>query len=152
MPPDLTHAPADFGPGVSPGSAPVSTGDRHLLRYLLIGATASAIDVALFALLYNVAGTSPLAAHSVAVPAAVLFSFFVNARHNFRTSDHMVLRLISFVVVCTIGYLAGFGVIALVQMAGWGTNIGKIASLPVVFVIQFVLNSRITFRKAAPRG
>lgn len=127
-------------------------GHSHLLRYLLIGGAASAIDVALFGILYNLVGTTPLVAHSVAVPSSVLFSFLVNARHNFRTSDHMALRLFSFVIVCSIGYLAGFGVIALVERMGWGANLGKIASLPVVFIIQFVLNSRITFRKAAPRG
>ena len=77
----------------------------------------------------------------------MLFSFIVNARHNFKTSDHMALRLFSFVVVCTIGYLSGFGVIELARQQGMDANIGKIISLPVVFALQYVLNSRITFYK-----
>lgn len=120
----------------------------HLLKYLLIGGTASAIDVALFLVLFNFVGTSALVAHSISVPVSVLFSFFVNARHNFRTNDYMVLRLISFVVVCTIGYAAGYLVIAGAAQFGAGENLGKILSLPVVFIIQFVLNSKITFRPA----
>lgn len=122
---------------------------HHLVKYLLIGGTASAIDVALFLVLFNLVGTSALVAHSISVPTSVLFSFFVNARHNFRTSDLMALRLFSFVVVCLIGYLAGYGIIAAAAAAGLGENVGKILSLPVVFLIQYGLNSRITFRRVA---
>jgi dolichol-phosphate mannosyltransferase len=120
---------------------------QHLLKYLLIGGTASAIDVVLFLLLYNVVGTGALVAHSISVPTSVLFSFIVNARHNFKTSDHMALRLFSFVVVCTIGYLSGFGVIELCRQQGLDANLGKMISLPVVFALQYVLNSKITFYK-----
>lgn len=126
---------------------------RHatLLKYFVIGATASAIDVVLFLLLYNVVGTPALAAHSVSVPTAVLFSFIVNARHNFKTTSHTALRLLSFVIVCTIGYATGYAVIELCRAGGLGANIGKIVSLPVVFVLQYVLNSRITFYQSHSR-
>ncbi len=120
----------------------------QVVRYLLIGGTASAIDVILFLALYEIVGTSALVAHSISVPTSVLFSFFTNARHNFHTNDHMLLRLISFVMVCIIGYLAGFAVILGVEQMGFDASVGKIASLPVVFVIQYVLNSKITFRPA----
>lgn len=120
---------------------------HHLLKYLLIGASASALDVILFLALYNLAGTSAMVAHGISVPISVIYSFAVNARHNFRTTDHVALRLVSFAVVAAIGWLAGYGVIELASAAGFGANAGKILSLPVVFVIQFVLNSRITFRK-----
>lgn len=119
---------------------------QHLLKYLLIGGAASALDVVLFLVLFNLMGTSPLVAHSISVPTSVIFSFVTNARHNFHTNDKLVLRLVSFVFVCAIGYIAGFAVIAEVAQLGLGENVGKIASLPVVFVIQYALNSRITFR------
>jgi putative flippase GtrA len=121
---------------------------RTLVKYFVIGAAASAIDVLLFLFLYNLVGASPLLAHSISVPTAVLFSFFINARHNFKTTDHTALRLLSFVIVCTIGYGAGYGVIELCRAAGLGANLGKVISLPVVFVLQYALNSRITFHKA----
>jgi putative flippase GtrA len=118
---------------------------RQLIIYFVIGASASLIDVLLFMFIYNAMHAPAIVAHSISVPTAVLFSFVVNTRHNFKTTDHVALRMISFAVVCLIGYAAGFGVIELCKQAGIGANIGKIASLPVVFVIQYVLNSRITF-------
>lgn len=121
---------------------------QQLLKYLLIGGAASAIDVLLFMALYNFAGFTEWQSHSVSVPTSVLFSFLINARHNFKISDHMWLRLTSFSIVCLIGFFVGYGVIEAVGAAGVDANIGKLASLPVVFVLQYVLNSRITFRKA----
>ena len=127
------------------------TPHHHLLKYLIIGGMASAIDLILFFVLYNGVGTSELVAHSVSVPTAVVFSFVVNARHNFKTSDHALKRFVAFCIVCTIGYVAGFAVIVSVQQLftneAVGANIGKIVSLPVVFFIQYILNSKITFRK-----
>lgn len=124
-----------------------------LIRYFLIGGTASAIDLILFFLLFNLVGTSELLAHSISVPTAVVFSFVLNARHNFKTTDHTALRFLSFVTVCFLGYLAGYGVILLVA-SGFanpvlGANLGKIVSLPVVFILQYILNSRVTFRTAS---
>ena len=125
---------------------------RHhrLVKYFFIGGMASAIDVGLFLVLFNLVGTTPLVAHSVSVPISVLFSFFFNARYNFRTNDHAALRLLSFIIVSVIGYLAGYGVISAVEAARLGANIGKIISLPVVFLVQYSLNSRITFRHTQP--
>lgn len=120
---------------------------QHLLKYLVIGGTASAIDVLLFLLFYNVIGVPAIVAHSISVPASVIFSFVFNARHNFRTTDHVALRLFSFVVVAAVGYLVGLGVIELCRIQGIGANAGKILSLPIVFIVQYLLNSRITFRK-----
>lgn len=124
---------------------------QQVLKYLFIGGMASAIDLILFFVLFNLAGTSELVAHSISVPTAVVFSFVINARHNFKTTDHAWLRFLSFCVVCAIGYAAGYGVIIAVQEVFTnevlGANIGKIVSLPVVFTIQYLLNTKITFRK-----
>lgn len=126
--------------------------NETLVKYALIGGTASAIDVILFFILFNFIGTSELLAHSISVPTSVLFSFVINARHNFKTEDYYFLRMASFFIVCIIGYAAGYAVILAVQSAfadaALGANIGKIASLPVVFIIQYIMNSKITFRPA----
>ncbi|WP_081894688.1 GtrA family protein [Ruegeria halocynthiae] len=135
------------GQGSANGIAALLKRHETLVKYFVIGCTASAIDVLLFLILYNSIGTSALVAHSISVPVSVLFSFFVNTRHNFKTNDYLGLRLASFVVVCGIGYVAGYGVIYAAQLVGLDANTGKILSLPFVFVVQYVLNSRITFRK-----
>lgn len=125
--------------------------NQQLLKYFVIGVTASVIDLVLFFILLNLIGASELLAHSVSVSIAAVFSFMINARHNFKTRDYALIRFISFCIVCLIGYAAGYAVIKAVQALFTdpviGANIGKIASLPFVFIIQYILNSRITFRE-----
>lgn len=137
-------------PGLMDKLRTLANENQQLIKYFLIGATASAIDVILFFTLFNFVGTSELVAHSISVPTAVVFSFVINARHNFKTNDYALIRFLSFCIVCLIGYAAGYGVIKVVQTGFadpvMGANIGKVVSLPVVFVIQYILNSKITFR------
>jgi putative flippase GtrA len=123
---------------------------RHeqALKYLVIGGAATVMDAVLFMILFNFAAFTEWQAHSVSMPVSSLFSFVVNARHNFRTSDHILLRLASYSVVCVIGFFVGYGVIEAARSVGIDSNAGKIVSLPVAALLQYVLNSRITFRKS----
>ena len=124
---------------------------EHLVKYFVIGGSASALDIMIFLFIFNILETTALFAHSISVPTAVVFSFFTNARHNFRRSDYWALRMALFCLVCTIGYAVGYLVIEAVLWAGLSANIGKIFSLPLVFVTQYTLNSRVTFREMAIR-
>jgi len=129
----------------------LAEGREQLIKYFLIGATASAIDLILYFVIYNGFKTTELFAQSISVPTAIVFSFVVNARHNFKTNDYALIRFVSFCIVCLIGYAAGlwviWGVQGFFENQMLGGNIGKVVSLPVVFVIQYILNSKITFRK-----
>lgn len=126
------------------------TQHQQILKYFVIGASASALDVVLFFIVHNGFHASALVAQSISVPTSVIYSFSINARHNFHTNDHMSLRLFSFCIVALIGYLAGYAIIAAGLAFALDANIGKILSLPVVFVIQYFLNSRVTFYKTRP--
>ncbi len=118
--------------------------------YALIGGVASAIDVGLFVLLYELAGAPALVAHSISIPVSALYSFGCNAWFNFGTTDRLARRAASFAVVVALGYLLGAAVIAATQaLTPFGGTVGKLLSLPLVFAFQFYLNSRISFRETA---
>lgn len=122
--------------------------NNKLLMYFLIGGVASAIDVGLFVLFYEWIGTSALVAHSISIPVAALYSFTCNAVFNFRTTDRILSRLLSFSTVVALGYGLGALIIWLVvTYTGFGGTVGKLASLPAVFFFQFFLNSRISFKE-----
>lgn len=135
------------GRGIVSFAASVLSQHPHLIKYVVIGGAASAIDVGLFLFIYNVLETSIFVAHSISVPVSVLFSFSVNARHNFRTDDYLLARLASFVTVCAIGYGVGYAITAGIAAMTFDGNIGKVVSLPFVFALQYLLNSQVTFRK-----
>lgn len=124
---------------------------RHaqLLRYLVIGGGAFVLDLGLFALLMFATDMPPLLANTVSVFASMLFSYLANAFHNFNVRDRMLLRLVSFVAVCGIGYLLSTGLLWIgTDLLALDPTLAKVLTLPPVVLFQFVLNKRITFRGA----
>ena len=120
--------------------------ESRLGLYLLIGGTASAIDVGVFIYLYEIVGISAIASHSVSIPLSAIFSFSLNAILNFKKTDKLLFRFASFSMVVLIGYLLGVAIIWFVEnLLGLNGTIGKILSLPFVFFLQFYLNSKISF-------
>lgn len=115
--------------------------------YVIIGGVASLIDVGVFILLYEWVGLAALVSHSISIPLSAIYSFTCNAFLNFKTTDRLLWRFLSFSVVVFLGYLLGAGVIWLIeQLTPFGGTVGKIVSLPLVFIFQFYLNSKISFR------
>lgn len=145
------------GGTVAPARAPSALGRiararRQLLLYALIGSVALVTDLGLFATTTLVWGWSPLVAHTVSVPVAAGLSFVLNARLNFRQTDRWGVRMASFAVVAAIGYAVGAVVIWVVTDGFGGPGLAaKLMSLPLVFALQYRLNSRVTFRPQGPR-
>lgn len=122
---------------------------RNLILYAGIGGTASALDLGLFTLLFLVFDWPALASHAVSVPVAVVYSFTLNATLNFRTTDQILARLTSFAVVSGVGFAVGAMVIwGLEGGVGVSGLVAKVVSLPLVFAVQYLLNSRVTFSEA----
>jgi putative flippase GtrA len=119
----------------------------HLGKYVLIGGTASAIDVGVFVVLHEFLQIAALASHSVSIPLAAIFSFTCNAYLNFKTTDKLLLRFISFANVIVLGYLLGALIIWLCDdVFMLGGTFGKLLSLPFVFLFQYLCNAKISFR------
>ena len=96
----------------------------------------------IFLFLHELIGTKPLIFHSVSVPIAVIFSFSVNAYLNFKKSDFLFYRFVSFSTVVGIGYLLGVLIILIIDnVLQLGGTIGKLVSLFFVVMLQFYLNA-----------
>lgn len=130
----------------------IARAQRQLLLYALIGALALVTDLSIFTTLTLGAAWSPLAAHTVSVPVAAALSFGLNATLNFRQTDRLLARMASFAFVVTMGYGIGALVIWLIAGAFGGPGLlAKLMSLPLVFALQYRLNSRVTFQPRGPR-
>lgn len=125
---------------------------RNLILYAFIGGSAVMVDLGLFTLLHEVFGWSAIASNSVSVPVSVVWSFTLNATLNFKTTDVILARLASFAVVSGIGFVASLLIIWGVEGIGQPGLVAKLVSLPVVFLLQYFLNSRLTFRDQSLKG
>ena len=121
--------------------------DKYFVNYVLIGIVASSIDVILFWLFFDIFQEDVSFANAISVSFSALFSFTVNSLYNFKKSDKVFLRLLSFIMVITVGYFAGlYLILFLINFVGIEAVVSKLISLPVVFLIQYFLNSSISFR------
>ena len=121
--------------------------ESKMLAYLFIGGIAASIDLGTFVFLYELFGLTAVISHSVSVPISAIFSFLCNAFFNFRKTDLLLFRSTSFPIVVALGYLLGVAIIIFVEdILQLGGTVGKLLSLPFVFLFQFYLNSKISFR------
>ena len=126
---------------------------REFVVYCVIGVCGVTLDGVVFAALTYGCGWHYQAANAVSVSCGICNNFFLNAFFNFRRTDRLWLRFLSFYGVG----LTGLGVSAallwfFVAWLGWDELIAKVVIIFVVTVLQFTLNKCVTFRKGAARN
>lgn len=126
------------------------TGLRKLVLYAICGGSGVVLDFGAYALLVA-GGVWYQIANIVGYALGTCLSFFLNRAITFGVKDAPVRRFLSFMSVAAFGYLVSSGLLwMLVELARVDAILAKILTLVAVLVIQFSLNSLITFRSAAP--
>ncbi len=124
-----------------------------LIRYLVIGGTAVLLDVGLFLLADRVFGWHPVLSNTFSTGVAMVASFLANSFGNFRVTDRLWLRFLSFAAVSGAGWLLSTVIIWIaVDLAGLDPVVAKILTLLPVVVLQYSLNKKITFAPSTGRN
>ncbi|MFT3729299.1 MAG: GtrA family protein [Terricaulis sp.] len=130
--------------------ARVPPGLRQFVTYAFCGGMGVALDFGVFSLLVR-AGFFYQFANIVSYACGTLLSFVLNRAITFRVMDAPLKRLAVFLAVAAAGYaLSLLSLYALVEWAHSDTLLAKGISIVVVVLTQYTLNSRVTFKKAAP--
>lgn len=121
---------------------------REFAAYCLIGGSGVALDCVAFAVLARGFGWHYQAANAVGVSCGICNNFFLNAFLNFRRTDRLWLRFLSFYGVGLLGLGISAGMLGLlVGRWGMGALPAKALTVFVVTLAQFSLNKWVTFRK-----
>jgi putative flippase GtrA len=81
--------------------------------------------------------------------AGTLMSFFLNRVITFGMRDQVLKRLSIFLAVAALGYLASATLLwLLVEITHIPAKIALLITLPIVVVLQYSLNRKITFNAA----
>ena len=122
--------------------------NQQFLFYCLIGASGVTLDFGIYSLLVKTRLLDYQAANAVGYTSGTLLSFIFNAKFNFRVTDKIALRLISFFGVAFLGWLVSAGLLhLLIGRYGFDKYVSKFATLAVVVLLQYNLNRRLSFRK-----
>jgi putative flippase GtrA len=123
---------------------------KNAVLYFVIGLNASAIDLVVFLVLFNLVSWSAVASTIISVSAATVFGFIMNIIFNFKVYDKLFFRFLAYSSVSGVGLLLSAGFLYLFHnKAGFDGNLVKVASLPVVFLTQYLLNKTVSFRRSA---
>lgn len=123
------------------------TSHKNLITYFFIGASASIIDVTGFYVFFSIFGIQSTLATTYSVTIAIVYAFLLNTFFNFKMTDRFFVRFLSYFAVSGMGLLLSVCMLWVLNvLLGFNGNLIKIFSLPMVFIIQYFLNKRITFR------
>jgi putative flippase GtrA len=120
---------------------------RQFITYGFIGISAAITDITIFAILYNYNILPEITSNILSTTISIIQSFILNTFFNFKKKDNLLKRFILFFLVCAVGLGASTLMLFVFStQIGIDANIVKIISLPVVLVIQYTLNKKITFK------
>lgn len=126
---------------------------KNLILYFCIGVSAAVIDVLVYVSLYRNTQLPAATATSLSVGSAILYAFLLNAYFNYKTSDNLLRRFTSYSLISGVGLLVSATIIyLLVDLLGWDGIIIKLATLPIIFLLQYSLNTKFTFHDLSHKG
>ena len=121
---------------------------RELIVYCMIGCMGASLDFVVYAVLTSWAGVHYQFANFLSVSFGIVNNFFWNCFLNFKTKDHMLIRLGSFYSVGMLGCVLSAGCLwLLIEKIGLSSLVSKLVTIFFVTIVQFCLNKYITFKK-----
>ena len=121
---------------------------RELIKYCIIGCSGALLDFIVYTILIKAFGMNYLLANALSVTAGITNNFFLNAYLNFKVTDNMFKRFISFYLVGMLGLvISEILLYLLVDIMSMNSIIAKIITIFVITIVQFILNKTITFKK-----
>jgi putative flippase GtrA len=121
---------------------------KQVVIYFVFGSTAALVDLVVYLILYNIFNIEAVISTIISISLATIIGFVLNALINFKVEDKMLLRFASYSATSGIGMAISSSMLyVLHDLEGLDGNIIKIVSLPIVFVVQYFINSRVSFRK-----
>jgi putative flippase GtrA len=121
---------------------------QQLIRYGIIGCLCVGIDLLIFVLLTQIINIPYLYANVFSVYCAISVSFFLNRYFTFKVKNKVILRLISFYLVGSIGLLISSGLLILfIERMYLNKVIAKVFTLACIALVQFLLNKNVSFKR-----
>lgn len=120
---------------------------QQFVIYCMIGFTGATLDYIIYLILFNKLGVSPDIASFLSMSVSIVNNFIWNSKFNFKKTDNFKRRMISFYAVGIFGMILTSLVINITYYVfHFDANIVKLVMIPVIAVIQFILNKKISFK------
>ncbi|MCC7303928.1 GtrA family protein [bacterium] len=136
---------------------------KSFIKYILIGFTGLALDLLTFIFMVRVLGLNELFANPISMTVGIVNNFFWNAFLNFKRTDNLFRRFLTFYSVGLFGiffgntflwffhtvigdYVNGILLFASPLAAHYQLELIKATSIVIIAIMQYFLNKRFSFR------
>lgn len=118
------------------------------IKYCAIGCTGAFLDFICYTLLIKFFNFHYLIANILSVTVGITNNFFLNAFFNFKVTNKLFKRFISFFLIGLFGLSISEGLLyVLIDKYFIDEIIAKVITIFVITLIQFFLNKLITFKQ-----
>ena len=117
---------------------------KNLLLDVLIGCGGLCVDFGIFTLMLKI--LPPEIANVIGAVCGFFFTFSLNTFLNFRKKTRLLLRFVSYALVCFVG--TALSTLLIHVLKGLlGAYAAKLIAMGAAFLLQFVLNKLVTYGK-----
>ena len=123
--------------------------NKNLLKYLIVGVICQGIDY-LVTILIFFNSKNLFFANSIGYLLGSLISYIGHTKFTFRSTSRNLFSLkqtIYYALSCFLAVSAGYLIIKLNFLIGMNIKFAKLMQLLLIALVQYLMNSRITFRK-----
>jgi putative flippase GtrA len=120
---------------------------RQIVLYGIIGGGSALLDFLLFTLMYKQFNWNEYFANCISVHAGIAMSFILNRRFNFKKTDRILFRAVSFYITGLFGLALSQGLLWLGGILLLTVVMVKFMSIFMVAAVQFVINKLVTFNE-----
>lgn len=124
--------------------------DRQIVRYALAGGTAAATHIVLLAVFVEMFGIAQIAASVTAFCIAHALNYLMQYHLTFRANTPHTSAATRFMAVTAVTFTLNAALFTVLSM-GLYYVLAQAVTLAVIFVVNFVLNRRFTFRRIEAR-
>ena len=122
---------------------------RQLVLYGIIGGCSALLDIAVFSLLYSSLSVNEFIANIISIHLGITVSFLLNRKYNFKKTDRILFRAVSFYLTGLFGLALSEGLLWLGNMLLLAVLLVKVASVFFVAAVQFIINRYVAFGSKA---
>jgi len=119
---------------------------REVVLYGIIGFNSALLDFLLFTLLFKGLVINKYIANGISIHAGIAMSFLLNRKYNFKKTDRILFRAISFYLTGLFGLALSQGILWIGGIFLFPVIVVKFVSIFIVAAFQFTQNKLIVFK------
>lgn len=121
---------------------------RNLILYGVIGSSSALLDFTIFTILTELCDIYYLIANCISVTCGLTNSFILNRKYNFKVTDKTIKRAAMFFVVGYCGLVLNSTLLyVFINYTHFATPIAKLCAMAIEVLLQFIVNSLVTFKR-----